>query len=75
MSAVQYFYFRKTLPDVRINFRDPIDEPNVTEGIDLIFVSRLSKGAQLRGDLVLNYDSFPEMGDQICESYFNMLLD
>jgi hypothetical protein len=30
---------------------------------------------RMRGDIVLNCDSFPEMGDEICAKYFSLLPD
>jgi hypothetical protein len=73
VCAMQYFYLRKTLPGVRVRFRDPADEPHSTDGIDLIVASKIDASARLRGDIVLNCDSFPEMGDEICGRYFGLI--
>ena len=67
---MQYYYLRKTLPGIRVGFRDPSDKPSAVEGVDLIFASRLRADAQLRSDIILNCNSFPEMGDEICANYF-----
>jgi hypothetical protein len=73
VCAMQYFYLRKTLPGVRVRFRDPADDPDGTDGIDLTVASKIDASARLRGDIVLNCDSFPEMGDEICGRYFGLI--
>jgi hypothetical protein len=73
VCAMQYFYLRKILPAVRVRFRDPPDEPDDADGIDLIVASKADANARLRGDIVLNCDSFPEMDNQICGRYFSLM--
>ncbi len=73
VCAMQYFYLRKTLPQTRVSFREAAEPPSHAEGIDLIFASTLGAALQLRSDIVLNCDSFPEMGDEICGHYFSRI--
>lgn len=73
VGAMQYFYLRKTLPGVRIGFRHPSEKASEADGIDLLFASRLHEDTQLRSDIVLNCDSFPEMGAAICANYLALI--
>jgi hypothetical protein len=73
VSAMQYFYLRKTLPDVPIRFLHPSDANEGGEGINLLFASHMQPGVKYPSDLVLNCDSFPEMGDTICRAYFALI--
>ena len=75
VCAMQYYYLRKTLPGVRVTFREPSEPPDASDGIDLVFASRVHEGLRMRGDIVLNCDSFPEMGEAICAQYFALLPD
>jgi len=75
VCAMQYYYLRKTLPQVRIAFRYPFENQLENEGVDLVFASELREGAQPRSDIVLNCDAFPEMGDAICRGYFAQIRD
>lgn len=75
VSAMQYYYLRKTLPNVRVEFRGPAEPSNDADGIDLVFASGVRKGLPIRGDIALNCNSFPEMGQEICEKYFGLLPD
>jgi hypothetical protein len=70
VCAMQYYYLRKTSPGVRITFRDAWGHRLEGDGIDLVFASNLCEDMQIRADIVLNCDSFPEMGDAICSNYF-----
>jgi hypothetical protein len=73
VSALQYFYLRKALPGVAVRFRHPSDLGSDEAGIDLVFASHLRKESRLNADIVLNCDSFPEMGEQLCRDYFAFL--
>jgi len=73
VCAMQYFYLRKTLPGVRVEFRAPSEKPSEADGIALFFAPRPRESVWLRGDIVLNCDSFPEMGDEICANYFALI--
>ncbi len=70
VCALQFFFLRRTLPDVPVRFRHPAAAARGTEGIDLIFASQLNADARVKADIVLNCDSFPEMGEHICRRYF-----
>jgi hypothetical protein len=73
VSAMQYFYLRKTLPDVPIRFLDPSDICHAREGINLLFASHMQPGVRLPADIILNCDSFPEMGETVCRAYFALI--
>jgi putative sugar O-methyltransferase len=76
VCAMQYFYLRRTLPDARVSFRHaPTESSERAEGVDLVFASDIGEGARSRSDIVLNCDSFPEMGDAVCRSYFAQIPD
>jgi hypothetical protein len=72
VAAMQYFYLRKALPHVSIHFTEPSDM-NTEDGIKLMFASQMKPNTKLSCDLVLNCDSFPEMGDAICRDYFALI--
>ena len=73
VSAMQFFYLRRTLPDVPIRFLHPSDANEVGEGINLLFASHMQPGVKLPSDIILNCDSFPEMGDTVCRYYFALI--
>lgn len=73
VCAMQYYYLRKTLPGVRVTFRVPGEPASSGEGIDLLFASDPRLLAPPHSDIVLNCDSFPEMGDAICRAYFEQI--
>ena len=75
VCAMQYFYLRKAIPGATVRFRGPGDAPMRADGIDLISVPILNAGAQIAADIILNCDSFPEMGDSICRSYFSKIAE
>lgn len=69
VAAMQYFYLRKALPDAAISFAD-VAAAEKAEGISLLFADGLPEAGRLKADIVLNCDSFPELGDEVCKSYF-----
>jgi hypothetical protein len=73
VSAMQYFYLRRTLPNAPVRFCHPSEKDHEGQGIDLMFASHLDSSVKLSADIVLNCDSFPEMGDKICRSYFDLI--
>lgn len=75
VCAMQYFYLRKTLPDVPVRFRHPGDETHSREGVNLVFASHIDGNMTFPSDIVFNCDSFPEMGDAICRGYFASIPD
>ena len=73
VSAMQYFALRRTLPEVEVRFSHPAVADSGRDGIDLFFASHMLSGVRLPCDIVLNCDSFPELGDEICRKYFSII--
>jgi O-antigen biosynthesis protein len=73
VSAMQYFYLRRALPHVPVRFRHASDAQDGETGIELRFASQLESAPTLRADIILNCDSFPEMGDRVCGRYFALI--
>lgn len=70
VAAMQYFFLRRALPaDVPVAFRHPT-EPSRGKGVELVLASHIGDDADIATDIVVNCDSFPEMGDAICRGYF-----
>lgn len=69
VAALQFFQLRRALPDVPVEFRHP-SEPSRGEGVDLVLAPQLDDSTVIEADIVVNCDSFPEMGDAVCRSYF-----
>ncbi len=72
VSAMQYFYLRRTLPEAKISLGSG-DERVERDGISLVFAPRPSENLELSADIALNCDSFPEMGDAVCRDYFRRI--
>jgi hypothetical protein len=72
VAAMQYFFLSRALPDTRVAFRHPGDAPGET-GVDLLFAPLVDDSARIAADIVVNCDSFPEMGDDVCRSYFGRI--
>jgi hypothetical protein len=73
VSAMQYFYLRRTLPAVEVRFCHPTHLNTDRDGIDLFFASHMQTGVFLLSDIVLNCDSFPELGTDVCRKYFALI--
>jgi hypothetical protein len=73
VSAMQYFYLRRMLPNVEVRFAYPTKAHEHRDGIDLFFASHVENGAVVPSDIVLNCDSFPELGDEVCRKYFSIV--
>ncbi|MBY6242210.1 putative sugar O-methyltransferase [Methylosinus sp. Sm6] len=72
VSAMQYFFLSRALPQARVAFRHPADAPGET-GVDLVFAPLADASAKIAADIVVNCDSFPEMGEAVCRSYFGRI--
>ncbi|HEY8213702.1 MAG TPA: putative sugar O-methyltransferase, partial [Methylocystis sp.] len=72
VSAMQYFFLSRALPETRIAFRDPADAAGES-GVDLVFAPLVDASAKIAADIVINCDSFPEMGDKVCRGYFEKI--
>jgi len=70
VAAMQYFYLRRVLPDTPVRFAKP-DE--IGDGVSLVFAQTIDDSTRIDADIVVNCDSFPEMGDTICNSYFSRI--
>ena len=73
VAAMQYFYLRRALPEVDVRFCHPDAIRSDRYGIDLFFASHMQSGVYLPSDIVLNCDSFPELGTNICRKYFSLV--
>jgi hypothetical protein len=69
VSAMQYFFLSRALPEARVAFRHPAEPPGES-GVDLVFAPLLDDSSRIAADIAFNCDSFPEMGDAVCRSYF-----
>ncbi|WP_159726108.1 hypothetical protein [Methylosinus sp. Ce-a6] len=69
VAAMQFFQLRCALPDVPVAFRRP-SEPSRGEGVDLVLAPQMDDSWVIDADIIVNCDSFPEMGDAVCRSYF-----
>ena len=72
VSAMQYFYLRRTLPEAKISFGS-VGEKIEDDGICLVFAPGPSQNEAFSADIALNCDSFPEMGDSVCRDYFRRI--
>ncbi|ATQ67782.1 MULTISPECIES: putative sugar O-methyltransferase [Methylosinus] len=72
VAAMQYFFLSRALPEARVAFRHPADAPGET-GVELLFAPLVDESAKIAADIVVNCDSFPEMGDDVCRSYFSKI--
>ena len=72
MLLFQYFYLRMTLPEATVRLvTDPGQEP---ADFNLVPAGMFaSLGRHWQWDAVLNCDSFPEMGERICNDYLTEL--
>jgi hypothetical protein len=73
VAAMQYFYLRRSLPEVEVRFCHPDAVRSDRDGIDLFFASHMQSGVFLPSDIVLNCDSFPELGTAVCRQYFSLV--
>ncbi len=73
VSAMQYFYLSRTLPGVEVRFRHAGAVADERDGVNLYFASHMQDGVRLPCDIVLNCDSFPELGDEVCRKYFALI--
>ena len=73
VCAMQYFYLRRALPGVPVQFRNARDADEQQNGVDLIFASHVAADLRLSADIAFNCNSFPEMGDDVCRGYFSRL--
>ena len=71
VSAMQFFALRRSLPDVPVRF----GAGEAAGAVNLVFATDEAVGRSLRADLVLNTDSFPEMAEAVCRSYFALLAE
>ncbi|WP_026191161.1 hypothetical protein [Methylosinus sp. LW4] len=69
VAAMQFFALRRGLPEASVQFRHP-HEPSRGEGVDLVLAPEIDDNARIESDIIVNCDSFPEMGDAVCRSYF-----
>jgi hypothetical protein len=69
MTLIQYFNLRRLLPNKTIAFLiDPESKP--VADINIVSAALFSSlSEKWQWDVILNCDSFPEMGDQICSDY------
>ena len=73
MLVFQYFFLRSALPDATVKM---ITDPGEPQEADFNLVPAqmfASLGPQWRFDAVLNCDSFPEMGEAVCDGYLSAL--
>jgi hypothetical protein len=69
VAAMQFFALRRALPEAPVQFRHP-REPSRGEGVDLVLAPQIDDTTVIDSDIIVNCDSFPEMGDAVCRSYF-----
>jgi hypothetical protein len=72
VSAMQYFYLRRVLPEAPVRFVHPSERPSEA-GIDLLFATHMRGSVKVEADIAVNCDSFPEMGDAVCRDYFGLI--
>jgi len=75
MLMMQYYALRMTLPDATIKFVRDDEAVPAAEGVYLTTAVSFPRRTTERYDVVLNCDSFPEMGDEICENYFDAIAE
>ena len=73
VRMMQYFCLRRALPDVPIRLLSNAEPIPSDDGINLIAADGFDARADSRFDLVLNCDSFPEMGEKICRAYLKAI--
>jgi len=75
MLMMQHYFLRMAMPDATIKtLKD--DEPiPATDGVYLVTAASFPSRKAERFDLVMNCDSFPEMGDKICKNYFDAIAE
>lgn len=69
VAAVQFFALRRAAPEIPVQFRHP-SEPSRGAGVDLVLAPEIDDAAVVDSDIIVNCDSFPEMGDAVCRGYF-----
>jgi hypothetical protein len=69
VAAMQFFALRRALPEASVQFRHP-REPSRGEGVDLVLAPQIDDTTVIDSDIIVNCDSFPEMGDAVCRGYF-----
>lgn len=74
VAAMQYFFLRRAAPQLRVSLLAAQESPPLADGVDLVLAENAASAAP-RADILLNCDSFPEMGDAVCETYFSMMAD
>lgn len=73
VRVMQYFCLRRALPDVAVRLLTDAEPIPSDEGINLVAAGGFDSRSGSRFDLVLNCDSFPEMGEEICASYLKAI--
>ena len=72
VALMQYFTLRRCLPETRITLAAPNPISHENQGINIVFANEF---AACKGpfDVVINCDSFPEMGETICGDYLRAI--
>lgn len=73
VAFMQYFCLRRYLPDTRIALVLPGDPLSTDDGINIVLSAGFADYREDRYDIILNCDSFPEMGDDVCRRYFEVM--
>jgi hypothetical protein len=73
MSLMQYFALKRSLPEANVGLVKDGDPLPKEDGIYLVTADSFAARQHEKYDLVLNCDSFPEMGESICQEYFEAI--
>ncbi len=73
VCLLQYFTLKKLLPNTNIEVVRAGQNIPSQPGVYIIPVDYAARIENLRADLIVNVDSFPEMGKNICETYFKVI--
>jgi hypothetical protein len=73
VALMQYFCLRRCLPNIRVELFLPEDRLSGEEGINILLAPYFDAYQVERFDIVMNCDSFPEMGDAVCSEYLRSI--
>lgn len=73
VCILQYFTLKRLLPNQRIEILKRGQSLPAEDGIYIITAQDAFDITNLSADLVVNVDSFPEMGDKLCKDYLTII--
>lgn len=73
VCVLQYFTLRRLLPEVKIEVLREGQSLSAATAISIIPANYAESIQALKANLIVNVDSFPEMGQEICEAYFKKI--